>query len=77
MEDKCPRSVTQFSVLVPDLTQTYDHLQIVIWPKTRPRLRFWIKMGMVILAFEPPIPKTLAPGARTCTRACKTLDVVA
>ena len=65
------QSVTQFSVFVRDLTQSDDHLQIV----TKRLLRFWTKMWMGFLAFEPPIPKILTP--RTCTRACETLDVVA
>ena len=53
------QSVTQFSVFVRDLTHSYDHLQIVIRPQTRPLFRFWTKMWMGFLVFEPPIPKTL------------------
>ena len=49
--DGVSRSVTQVSLFAHDLTQSYDHLQIVIWPKTRPLLRFWTKMWMGFLAF--------------------------
>ena len=71
--------VTQFSVFVPDLTQFYDHLQIVIWPQARSLLRFWTTMWMG--AFWLLNPQSLKPSlyahVATGTRACETLDVMA